>query len=185
MDALTFRRDPYLRSSAYHLATWSLTAFVLVLRAQSSEFGVDLVPMTVMLVGAAAMTSMTHERRVGKMVGPAGEAVWPEAGAMWLRLLGALVINSGWLMGLGRPDLLFTLWALGVGAGLAVWGRRVQLDWYLGAGATLAAVGVLDALLTVQGAATLGLRLVVLGLAVPAFALATNQRFLWFRPGRR
>ena len=183
MDRSTFRRDPYLRSSAYHLATWSLAAFVFELRLGRGQFDAASVGLYGVLLGGAILTSITHERRVGKMAGPAGDAVWSGAGAMWLRLLGTLVTLTGMLAFAGRGDLLFAAWAFGVGWGFAVWGWKANFPWYAGLGLGLAWVALVDAAMLAAGTPMPMLRGLVLAVGLPALALRTNHRFLWFRPG--
>jgi hypothetical protein len=190
LEPASFRRDPYLRSSAYHLATWSLVAFVLELRgatstasttSASAQLLLDL-PVTVVLMAGAAMTSLTHERRVGKMVGPAGEALFAAAGRMWLALFAALAAASALLLAASKPQLLFDAWVVGVGSGFVVWGSKARFAWYMGLGAATVATAVLDMVLWSAGMSVLELRCLLLALALPAAALATNYRFLWFRP---
>jgi len=182
-----FRRDRWLRSSAYHLSTWSLAAFVLAFRAEAVPEPFDSTGLAVAIVvlGGSVMSSLTHERRVGKMAGVAGEAVYAGAGRMWTGVLGALALAATALaMKTGRADGLYALGMVGVGTGFARWGRRAKFPWYLGLGASMIAVGALDAVLVGAGGPARPLRLLVLGLALPVAALLTNRRYLWFREER-
>jgi len=185
LDPATYRRDPYLRSSAYHLATWSLMGFVLELRGSMPAASTDSpshLPVVVVLLAGAAMTSLTHERRLGKMVGPAGAAVFDGAGRMWTGVLAVLVAASVLLLAASRPQLLFDVWVVGVGAGLAAWGSKAGFAWYLGLGAAMVAVGAVDVALRSAGFPVLALRCALLAVALPVAALVTNHRFLWFHP---
>lgn len=185
MDPLSFRRDPWLRGSAYHLATWSFLLFVLDLRRALPDAGLA---GGVVLVGATVMTSLTHERRIGKMAGPAGDPLWPGVAALAKGLAAGLVAGSAGLAMAGRADAVVSLWLAGVGAGLAVWGRRASFGWYLGLGAATGLAALVDAgLLLWRGVPSTGLRAAVLVLALPLAALWTNRTWLWFRdrgPGR-
>lgn len=188
MTPVEFRRDRWLRTSAYHLSTWSLAAFVLSLRAEAGREPFDAagVAVAVAVVGGSVMSSLTHERRVGKMAGVAGDAVDAGAGRSWAGVLAALALSAaGLVLATGRTDGLYLLGMVGVGTGFARWGRRAKFPWYLGLGAAMVAAGVLDGVLAlVGGPARPFVRLFVLGLALPAAALLTNRRFLWFRPGK-
>ena len=186
MDPATFRRDPYLRTSASHLATWSLVGFVLELRLGGPESaGTPEGIVVAVLLAGAVLASLTHERRVGKMAGPAGPvgtASFEGAGRMWSGLLAALTAASALLLLASRPQWLFDAWTVGVGSGFAVWGWKAGFAWYTGLGLALVAVGAVDAIVTAAGGSVLALRCLVLALALPAFSLVTNRRFLWFRP---
>lgn len=180
----TFRRDPWLRSSGYHLATWSLLGLVLELRRLSpGEGAVTGSAGLLFLVAAAVLTSLTHERRIGKMVGPAGEAVWPGAGALWRTLLSALAAASALLPVTGNAAMLFPLWCAGVGSGFWLWGRRAGFPWYEGLGLVMAVAALVDLGLLWKGGGVVvpGLRFAVLGLLLPGAGLLTSRRFLWFR----
>lgn len=136
----------------------------------------------VVIVGAGILTSMTHGRRIAKMAGLPGEPVFAQAGAMWRLLLAALVAASAVLVSSSQAGDLFRLWMAGVGAGFAAWGRLAGFGWYAGIGLVMAASAAVDAMLPPGGPAAVALRCGMLGLVLPAFALATNRRFLWFRP---
>lgn len=194
MDPATFRRDRYLRSSGYHLAVWSLAAFVLQYRLglQPSGQGISAFPFFVMLVGGSLMTSFTHERRVGKMAGVAGEPVFAGAGRLWLVVFAALGFVDSVLIASGLELYLVPSWWLGVGAGFAVWGWRAGFGWYTGFGAALVSAGMLDLIVlqTDPSGIAAGLhrviwRSLVLAVFIPAFALETNRRHLWFRRPRK
>ncbi len=193
MDRATFRRDRYLRSSGYHLAIWSLAAFALQYRLglQPSGQGLSAFPFFVMLVGGSLMTSFTHERRVGKMAGVAGEPVFAGAGRLWTMVFAALALVDSALVAAGLEIYLVPSWWLGVGAGFAVWGFRAGFGWYTGFGAALASAGMLDLIVlqTDPSGIAAGLhrviwRSLVLAVAIPAFALETNRRHLWYRRPR-
>lgn len=184
MTPAEYRRDRWLRSSAYHLSTWSLAAFVLAFRAETVPDPFDATGLAVALVvvGGSAMSSLTHERRVGKMAGVAGEAVYAGAGRMWAGVFGALALSAlALVLRTGRADGLYLLGMVGVGTGFALWGRRARFGWYLGLGAAMVAAGVLDGVMASAGGPARLLRLLVLGLLLPAAALLTNRRWLWFR----
>ena len=125
---------------------------------------------------------MTTERRVGKMLGPAGEPVFAGAGRMWLMALGALTSASVALVLASRAEAIITLWLIGAGGGFLFWGRRIGFSWYVGLGAGMIAAGLVDSWMSATGGPVALLRVVVLGLALPATAILTNRRFLWLRP---
>lgn len=185
MDPSTFRRDPFLRSSAYHLATWSLAALVLELRRSSpspGDDGASSAAVVAAVVGGALLTSMTHERRVGKMAGAAGEPVFAGAGRMWAGALVGMLAGSVALAGAGWAGWLFNLWVGGTGATFARWGRRTGMNWYVGLGLAMVAFAAADAVLAMlEGQPSPGSRFLVLGVVLPGAALVTNRRFLWFR----
>lgn len=169
------------------MATWSLVAFVLELRcsmAAASTEALSQLPVVAVLLGGAVLTSFTHERRVGKMVGPAGEAVFDGAGRMWLRVFAALVTASALAMVASAPQRIFEVWIVGVGSGLAFWGWRAGFAWYVGLGAAMIATAAVDVVLGSAGLPVFALRGAVLALALPAAALVINRRFLWFHPPR-
>lgn len=136
------------------------------------------------LLAGAVLTSITHERRVGKMAGPAGDAVWSGAGVMWLRLLGTLVMLNAVLAAQGQSGLVFALSVFGVGWGFALWGWKANFPWYAGLGLGLAWIGLVDAAMLAAEMPEPLLRYLVLAVGLPAVALLTNYRFLWFRPGQ-
>ncbi|MFN2427645.1 MAG: hypothetical protein ABR587_14490 [Candidatus Binatia bacterium] len=178
MDPVTFRRDRYLRTSGYHLATWSLVALVVELRLGHPA------PAAAVLAGllaGATLTSFTHERRVGKMAGAAGAAVYEGAGRMWLALFAVLGAATAALVLASRQEWLFGAWAAGVGLGFTFWGWKAGFAWYVGVGSTMLAASLADAAQVWAGEPVLGFRVFVLGVALPALALLTNRRFLWFR----
>lgn len=185
MTPAEYRRDRWLRSSAYHLSTWSLAAFVLALRAETVPDPFDATGLAVMLVvlAGSGMSSLTHERRVAKMAGVAGEAVYAGAGRMWAGVLGALALSGlALVLRTGRGDGLYLLGMVGAGTGFALWGRRAKFFWYLGLGVAMLVAGVVDGVLVSVGGPARPLRLLVLGLVLPVTALVTNRRYLWFRP---
>lgn len=185
MTPAEYRRDRWLRTSAYHLSTWSLAAFVLAFRAEAVPGPFDATGVAVVLVvlGGSVMSSLTHERRVGKMAGVSGEAVDGSAGGRWVALLATTVVTGAGMLALGRADALYALGLTGVGTGFVLWGRRARFPWYLGLGAAMLAAALLDRVLAAAGGPAGPLRLLVLGLALPVAALLTNRRYLWFRAG--
>lgn len=185
MDPITFRRDPYLRTSAYHLATWSLVATVLELRLATGAAAAGSRAVLPVLLAGAVLTSLTHERRVGKMTGPAGAPLVEGAARIWVQGLSVLAAVSAVLVVAERPQLVFDAWMLGVGVGFVVWGRAAAFAWYVGLGLAMIATAVVDfMLLSAAGVPLLQLRLLASGVVIPGLALLTNRRFLWFRPER-
>jgi hypothetical protein len=183
MTPSEFRRDRWLRTSAYHLSTWSLTAFALALRAEFVPRALDATgaALAVALAAGSVLSSLTHERRVAKMAGVAGEAAYAGAGRLWSALFGVLAVVAALLVGMGAAASLYAAAMLVVGTGFALWGRRAKFDWYFRLGLAMVSAGAFD--LAVEGSALAApLRLLVLGLGLPAAALATNRRYLWFRP---
>lgn len=130
------------------------------------------------------MTGFTTERRIAKMVGPAGEPLVAAAGQMWVLAIASLIVASTTLAIASLEELVVSIWLAGTGAMLVWWGRRADFAWYAGLGAMMLAAGLADAAVATTGGWRLGLRVLVLGLAIPAAAVATNRRFLWFRPGQ-
>lgn len=133
------------------------------------------------LVAGAVLTSFTHERRVAKIAGPAGEPVFAGAGRLWTVTLLVLGVASAVLAATDEAQWLFALWAAAAGAAFTLWGLRTRFRSYVALGLGLAAAGVLDASATAGGSPLAGLRIFVLGVALPAAAIATNRRYLWFR----
>jgi hypothetical protein len=178
VDPATFRRDAWLRSSGYHLATWSLAGFAIELRrATRAE---DAAPGFVILIAALALlTSLTHERRVGKIAGIAGEPAWRHSAQLWRAMVCLLVAGSLAVMLASRQHLLFQVWMLVVGSGCVLWGRGTRFAWMSGAGGTMIAAGLLD-----LAWPSTALRLFVLGLVLPAAGLTASSRYLWSRPPR-
>ncbi len=178
MDPENFRRDPWLRGSGYHLATWSLVALVLDLRRAApgaSAAG------TVVFVAAAVLTSLTHERRIGKMAGPALEPVWDGAGRLWWSLGAAFAASGAVLAARGLEQWLVPALLATVGAGYLVWSRFVRMPWFAAVGAVALVAALLDAGATATGQPTLAMRFLVLGLVLPAAGLWTSRQYLWFR----
>jgi hypothetical protein len=184
LDSLTFRRDRWLRTSASHLATWSLAGLVLEFRFRAVGGGGEgaAAAAVVVIVGVSLLNSSTHGRRAAKMVGPAGEPSYAGAGQMWTMVIGALALGSGALLAAGRPEYVTTIWLFGVGCAFALWGRKADFLWYFGLGSAMVAAAAFDAALAATGGPVGPFRFFVLGLALPAAALLTNRRFLWFRP---
>jgi hypothetical protein len=184
MDAETFRRDRWLRTSASHLATWSLAAFVLVFRFQMAPVADDPTGTAILfvIVAVSVLNSFTTERRVAKMVGPIGQPAFAGAGRMWAGILAVLVAASIGLLGASRSDAMFAIWMAGVGSGFVNWGREAKFPWYSGLGVAMLAVAALDLALASVSGPVGPLRIFVLGLALPVAGLLTNRRYLWFRP---
>jgi hypothetical protein len=181
VDPVSFRRDPWLRTSGYHLATWSLVAFVLELRrATATEDGSAFLAV---LLGGALLTSLTHERRIGKMAGVAGAPLHPRIDVLWWSVIGAIVLGSVALHWIARAHWMFPMWMMLAGEGFLLWGMGVAFAWYRALGGAMIAAGVLDVAMMMLEAGTAH-RLVVLGVLLPAFGVATSRRFLWFRARR-
>lgn len=190
MDPALFRRDPWLRTSGYHLATWSLVAFVLELRRPAASE--DAAAFLVVLLGGALLTSLTHERRVGKMAGLAGVPLHPRTDVLWWSVVGAIVLGSLTLHWIARPHWMFPMWMMLAGEGFLLWGMALRFAWYRALGAAMIAAGLLDiAMMALDAGAWPRLlmlgewpRLLVLGVLLPAVGVATSRCFLWFRaPG--
>jgi hypothetical protein len=185
MTAAAFRRDRWLRTSASHLGTWSVASLVLdsVIRS-TGRTGSMRSATFVAIAGITLLNSMTTERRVAKMVGVAGEPVYAAAGAMWRLVLAMLALASVALVAAHAAAAVIPLWLAGVGATFLFWGRKTELAWYAALGAAMVIAGVADAWLSRSSGPVGPLRVAVLGLALPAAAIATNRRFLWVRaPG--
>jgi hypothetical protein len=179
-----FRQDRWLRTSATHLATWSLAALVLdvLLRAAGKASQGTGIATFVVVVAASLLNSMTTERRVAKMLGPAGKPVYAGAGRMWLLVFATLASASAALFGAGRADAIVTLWLFGAGTAFLFWGRTIGFSWYAGAGLGMMLAGAVDSWMSAAGGPVGLWRILVLGLALPATAIATNRRYLWLRP---
>jgi len=178
-----FRKDRWLRTSAYHLASWSLAALVLDVRLRSVGQTTQATGIAtfVVIIAASLLSSMTTERRVAKMLGPAGAPVFAGAGRMWLLVIGALTSASVAIASAGRVEAVLTLWMIGVGTAFLFWGRTIDFSWYAGLGLALIAAGAADSWMTATGGPVGPYRVVVLGLALPAAAILTNRRYLWLR----
>ena len=183
MQPASFRRDRWLRTSAYHLATWSIAALVLDvrLRAARDASHATVIFALVVIFAGSLLTSMTTERRVAKMVGPAGAPLFAGAGRMWILVFAMLMSASAAILGAGRAEAILTLWMLLVGAAFLFWGRATGFAWYVGLGASILAAGAVDSWMSATGGPVGPWRVLVLGIALPAAAIATNRRFLWFR----
>ena len=178
MTPAEFRRDPWLRTSASHLATWSFAALALDLLARSGA-GTPRAVRVSAIVGVVAgslLTSMTTERRIAKMVGPAGDSVYERAGQLWTIVLATLVAATFVLVALEQRGALMPMWLGGVGAAFVFWGRKTRFDWYVILGGAMFAFAVFD-LLFAAGT----LRIVVLGVLLPVAAMAANRQYLWLR----
>jgi hypothetical protein len=182
VDPALFRRDPWLRTSGYHLATWSLVAFVLELRRAAATDGGDAA-FLVVLLGGALLTSLTHERRVGKMAGIAGAPLHPRIDVLWWSVIGAIVLGGLALHWIARPHWMFPMWMMLAGEGFLLWGMAVGFAWYRALGVAMIAAGLLDIAMMATGAGRWP-RLVVLGALLPAAGLVTSRRYLWFRAPR-
>jgi hypothetical protein len=177
-----FRRDPWLRTSASHLATWSVAAVAveLLLRA-SPRISATTVATVVAVAVAAIVASMTTERRIAKMAGPAHEPIDPSAAPRFGLAIALLVTASLALVAASRADALPMLWLLGTGNSLVVWGSKLRFAWYVRFGVALVGAGVLEAVLAASGERVIALHLIVMGIGVPVAAIVTNRRWLWIR----
>jgi len=180
LDRAAFRRDPLLRSSAHHLATWSLSVLVLDLRdcaGATSSGATGGAPMFVVVavLAGAILASLTHERRLGKMLGPAPDPPGrPTAGQCRVAAMLATVVGILTLTSL-TDCTLATVWMGCVGVGLFAWGRALAFRPYVRMGSMLALLAGVDALLG-GGEASWILRAVALGILVPAGAMTVNRR---------
>jgi len=82
---------------------------------------------------------------------------------------------------LGRPQWLFPLWTTAAGAAFAFWGQRANFAWYVRLGLGMSAAGLIDATATASGTPLFALRIIVMAAVLPAAAIVTNRRYLWFR----
>ena len=158
--------------------TWSLVALVFELRRASvMESG----PFVVLaLVGGAMLASLTHERRVAKMVGKAGDAVYEHTAVLWRLVLVGLAAASVAAAASPQTGSIYPVAMVVIGIGFAQWGAGARFAWFVWLGVLVVAAGLADVALAPADAART-LRLLVLGLALPAFGLETSRRFLWFR----
>jgi hypothetical protein len=181
LNAAAFRRDPWLRTSGYHLATWSLVAFVLeMLRTSDGAAGVASV---VALLAGGVLSSFTHERRVAKMAGAAGAPVYQKTPLLWGFVALALVSAGVAAIGAPNTDPLFPVAMVIVGIGFAQWGAGARFAWFVGLGSAIVAAGLLDIALSAPWRPCL--RMIVLGALLPAAGIETSRRYLWFRdPGK-
>jgi hypothetical protein len=177
LNPAAFRRDPWLRTSGYHLATWSLVAFVLEL-VRTSDGAAGMSSVVVLLAGGV-LSSFTHERRVAKMAGAAGDPVYENTALLWG--LVALALISAGVAAAGAPvsDPLFPVAMVIVGIGFAQWGAGAHFPWFVGLGSAIVAVGLLD--VAISAPARPYLRMLVLGVLLPAAGIETSRRYLWFR----
>jgi hypothetical protein len=177
LDPAAFRRDPWLRTSGYHLATWSLVALALeLMRASTDDPGVSRI---VVLLGGALLISSTHERRVAKMAGVAGNLVYEKTRLLWGFV--ALALLSTFVAATGAPnaDPLFPVAMVIVGVGFAQWGAGARFAWFVGLGSAIVGAGLLD--VVVGPAVRPYWRMLVLGILLPGAGIETSRRYLWFR----
>ena len=192
MDRASFRRDPFLRTSAYNMATWAVVNMLFSVPNYAMAAGAAWSPgllgtYSLALFAVGIALSAIHERRVGKMVGPPGEPLFP-AEKLWSPLLLIGFAGTVALIVSGRPQFIQPLWLLVVGTAYIVWGIGIRLRLYVVLGVVLALTGL--AALAMQeprsGAApsVLGLHLwnLTMGGFALAVAVATNRRYLWFTP---
>jgi hypothetical protein len=177
LDSAAFRRDPWLRTSGYHLATWSLVGLALeLMRTSPDGLGVS---RTIVLVGGALLISSTHERRVAKMAGIAGNLVYEKTGVLWgfvgLALLSTFVAATR----APNTDPLFPVAMVIVGVGFAQWGAGARFAWLVGLGSAIVAAGLFD--VVIAAAARPYWRMFVLGVLLPGAGIETSRRYLWFR----
>jgi len=137
LDPTTFRRDRWLRTSAYHLATWSIAAFVIDIRFRSIGPGehATVSATLVIIVAASILSSIQTERRVAKMMGPATDLVDAGAGTMWRIVVAVLVAASIGLVAAARAEGLVDAWMLVIGGPVAIFRLVV-----LGIGLPVAAI---------------------------------------------
>jgi hypothetical protein len=186
LDPLRFRRDPWLRTIGYHLATWSLAALVLELERASPTPGSGPSSIVVVL-GATVLVSLTHERRVAKMAGIASDPVDPRVSVLVTTTLAALVLATAAFAYASLAHWIVTAWLAGIGAMLLVWSSLITFEWLGGVGATLVGASLADAALLIWrpgSDATVAVRMLVLGIVVPLAGVLTSRRFLWFRAQR-
>ncbi|HYC55134.1 MAG TPA: hypothetical protein VEL28_09380 [Candidatus Binatia bacterium] len=173
------------------MATWAIINMALSVPSYAMAAGTAWAPIsaggyTVAFFAAGLLAGAVHERRVAKMIGPAGDAIFP-ASKLWAPLL---LIGFGGTIALiatGRPALVQPLWLLAVGTAYAVWGWTTRLALYRWLGLVLFACGVFTASLQSFEAGAvpsiLGLHVwnLTMGLASIAIAVAVNRRYLWAR----
>jgi hypothetical protein len=186
-DRAAFRRDRYLRSSPWHLLTWSLAAFAFQWRMGLSPHPLDpgLAGFAFALVAGSLLTSHTHERRCGKMFGPADRPVFAGAGRLWTVVFAAMAAGSAAVLSAGRPLDLVTVWMGGAGLGFAAWGAFAGFRPWLLVGLALLVATALDLAwsatpgLVGEGLRRLWLRSAVLALFLPASAVFVIRRYGW------
>lgn len=147
---------------------------------------------SLVLFASGVALSAVHERRVGKLVGPAGQALFP-AGKLWGPLLLIGVVGTVSLIVTSRPQFIQPLWLLVVGSAYVIWGVATSFRLYQLLGGVLGVAGLVVLALqeTRPGAvpSVLGLHLwnLTMGGFSFAVAVATNRRYLWIAPagGRR
>jgi hypothetical protein len=177
LDSSAFRRDPWLRTSGYHLATWSLVGFALELM-RTSDGGLA-VSRVVVLVAGALLVSSTHERRVAKMAGISGAPVYEKTPQLWG--FAGLALLSTFVAAMNAPntDPLFPVAMVIVGVAFAQWGAGARFAWFVWLGAAIVAAGLLD--VVIGAAARPYWRTLVLGVLLPGAGIETSRRYLWFR----
>ncbi|HYB98235.1 MAG TPA: hypothetical protein VEC57_03790 [Candidatus Limnocylindrales bacterium] len=191
LDSEAFCRDPFLRTSAYNMATWAVVNMALSVPSYAMAAGTAWAPLsaggyTLAFFAAGLIAGAVHERRVAKMVGPAGDAVFPAA-RLWAPLLLIGFGGTIFLIATGRPALVQPLWLLAVGSAYAMWGWRTRLSLYRWLGLLLLVCGAFVASLQSYevGAApaVLGLHVwnLTMGVASVAIAIVVNRRYLWQR----
>ncbi|MBI5505560.1 MAG: hypothetical protein HY899_12215 [Deltaproteobacteria bacterium] len=197
MDRTSFCRDPFLRTSAYNMATWAVVNVLFSVPNYALAAGAAWSPgllgtYSLVLFASGVALSAVHERRVGKLVGPAGQALFP-AGKLWGPLLLIGVVGTVSLIVTSRPQFIQPLWLLVVGSAYVIWGVATSFRLYQLLGGVLGVAGLVVLALqeTRPGAvpSVLGLHLwnLTMGGFSFAVAVATNRRYLWIAPagGRR
>lgn len=190
MDSAAFRSDPFLRTSAYNMATWAIVNMLFSVPNYAMAAGAAWSPgvlgtYSIVLFAVGMGLSAVHERRVGKMVGPPGQPLFP-AEKLWGPLLLTGFAGTVTLIATGRPQFIQPLWLLVVGPAYIVWGLGIRLRIYQVFGVVLTAAGLVALSMqeTRSGAAPSVLGLHLWNLTMGAFALAvafaTNRRYLWF-----
>lgn len=192
MDRAAFRRDPFLRTSAYNMATWALVNVLFSLPNYRLAAGAAWSPAcfgiySLGLLTAGIALSAVHERRVAKLVGPAGDALFA-AGRLWGPLLLVGTGGTALLVTAGRPQFVQPLWLLVVGSAYVIWGAATRFRLYQVLGGVLGVAGLVVLALqqTRPGAPPSVLGLHVWNLTMGAFSFAVavtaNRRYLWSAP---
>jgi hypothetical protein len=197
MTAAEFRSDPFLRTSGYGLMGWALVNMAFSLPLYAHSFGRPWSPgfeggyaLVLILMGLAAVP--IHERRVNKMLGPAGGTSRFAAAPFWIPLLLTGVATSVVLSMAGGPRLIFALWTGLVGLGYSIWGAGLRFREYQALGGTLLSAFVLilalQARAQIAGAdqvsSTVAIHLwnATMGLASLVSGIVVNRRYLWLSP---
>src|SRR5690348_9142474 len=111
------------------------------MRTSGNEVGVFRV---VVLVAGALLISSTHERRVAKMAGLAGNVVYDKTRVLWS--FAGLALASTFVAAMRAPnaDPLFPVAMVIVGVGFAQWGAGARFAWFVWLGAAIVVAGLFD-----------------------------------------